>query len=289
MTLYIPTLIVHDPATVCSPGPVDLTAASITAGSSLCGGTLTYWTNAGATVPLANPNAVTVAGTYYIKLSNTVPVGCTVIKPVNVTFYATPNLVITNPAPVCSPNTVDLTAAAVTAGSTLTDATLSYWMDAAGTIPLVNPNAVAVSGTYYIKATTSDNCTTIKPVVVVINPLLPVSVSIVASNNPICKGASVTFTATPTNGGTTPTYQWKVNGVNKGTNSSTYTYAPANNDVVTCVLTSNATCPSGNPATSNAITMIVAAAAPGITTQPQASTVCQGNNTTFSVVATGMG
>ncbi|MEI6434793.1 MAG: hypothetical protein WCP32_08105, partial [Bacteroidota bacterium] len=85
----------------------------------------------------------------------------------------------------------------------------------------------------------------------------PVSISIVASANPVCQGTNVTFTATPANGGTAPAYQWKVNGVNAGTSSATYSYTPANNDAVTCVLTSNATCTTGNPATSNTITMLV--------------------------------
>ncbi len=86
----------------------------------------------------------------------------------------------------------------------------------------------------------------------------PVSISVAASSNPVCTGASVTFTATPTNGGTTPAYQWKVNTVNvTGATNATYSYIPLNNDAITCVLTSNAICNSGNPATSNAVIMTV--------------------------------
>lgn len=58
---------------------------------------------------------------------------------------------------------------------------------------------------------------------------------------PVCSGVSVTFNSTITNGGPNPSYQWKKNGVNVGTNSPSYTYAPANGDQIYCVLTSNAT------------------------------------------------
>ncbi len=96
---------------------------------------------------------------------------------------------------------------------------------------------------------------------------LPVSVLISASANPVNAGTSVTFTAAPTNGGTTPAYQWKVNGtVVPGATLSTYSYVPANNDAVTCVLTSNATCVTGNPATSNVINMVVNPLVPLTTT-----------------------
>jgi PKD repeat protein len=84
-----------------------------------------------------------------------------------------------------------------------------------------------------------------------------VGVSVMASANPICVTTPVTYTSTPTNGGTSPVFQWKVNGSNVGTNTTTYTYVPANNDVITCVLTSSATFVSGNPATSAPVTMAV--------------------------------
>ncbi|GDX51903.1 hypothetical protein LBMAG27_09500 [Bacteroidota bacterium] len=82
-----------------------------------------------------------------------------------ITVNTTPVLVITNQT-ICT-GTVDLTLAAVTAGST-GGGTLSYWTNAAGTIALTTPPpaAVNVNGTYYIKTTTAAGCTDIDPVVV---------------------------------------------------------------------------------------------------------------------------
>jgi hypothetical protein len=82
---------------------------------------------------------------------------------------------------------------------------------------------------------------------------LVTGVDISANKTFICEGEEVTFTATPTNGGTNPTYQWKVGAANVGNNRSTYSYTPANGDVVTCIMTSTETCVTGSPATSNAI------------------------------------
>jgi M6 family metalloprotease-like protein len=94
----------------------------------------------------------------------------------------------------------------------------------------------------------ANNCTT----------YLPVSISINPSANPAVTDTLVTFTASPTNSGTTPIYEWKVNGTNiTGANTATYSYTPADADVVTCVLVSNATCAVNNPATSNSVIMSV--------------------------------
>jgi len=90
-----------------------------------------------------------------------------------------------------------------------------------------------------------------------VNPVLPVSVSIGASANPVVAGTQVIYTATAGNGGAAPVYQWRVNSVNAGTNNPIFTYVPTNNDTITCMLTSDASCTTNNPATSAVAIMTV--------------------------------
>lgn len=68
-----------------------------------------------------------------------------------------------------------------------------------------------------------------------------VSISSTATNNTICAGESVTFTATPSNA-TSPTYQWKKNGTSiSGETATTYTTTSlTNNDVITVEMYHNA-------------------------------------------------
>ncbi|MEI6435355.1 MAG: M14 family zinc carboxypeptidase [Bacteroidota bacterium] len=88
--------------------------------------------------------------------------------------------------------------------------------------------------------------------------LLPVSITIAADANPVFSGTTVNFAATAVNGGTAPAFQWFVNGATvTGATNSAFSYIPANNDLFSCILASNLLCTTGNPATSNTITMIV--------------------------------
>ncbi len=90
-------------------------------------------------------------------------------------------------------------------------------------------------------------------------PANPVSVSITANpSGSVCSGTTVSFTATPTNPGTTPSYQWIKNGTSVGINSAAYSdNTITNGSQITCIMTSNITCATGNPDTSNIITMTV--------------------------------
>jgi len=90
-----------------------------------------------------------------------------------------------------------------------------------------------------------------------VNPNVVVSVTNAASQNNVCGTTAITFTATPTNGGASPIYAWYVNGIVQVGTTALFNYSPLNGDAVYATLTSNATCATGNPATSNTETMVV--------------------------------
>jgi uncharacterized protein (TIGR02145 family) len=130
---------------------------------------------------------------------------------------------------------------------------------------------------------TSNNPATSTTITMVVNPLQPVSVSVSPSANPVCAGTLVNFTAVPVNGGTTPHFQWEVNGLIAGTNSPVYSYVPANGDAITCTLTSNESCPSGNPALSNIVIMSVSPLlTTGVAIAVSSNPFCAGSSVTFT-------
>ena len=87
------------------------------------------------------------------------------------------------------------------------------------------------------------------------------SISISTASTSVCSGSNVSFTAVATNGGSSPNYQWKKNGVDVGSGSTISFLANTltNNDVITCLLTANNACQTSATATSNAIAMTVKA------------------------------
>jgi len=146
-----------------------------------------------------------------------------------------------------------------------------------------NGDVVSCTMISSVNCLSGGNVVTSNSITMVVNKKLPVSVNIVADQNPVCTGMTVTYTATPTNGGSTPIYQWKRNGFNVGDNSNTYSYAVVNSDVVSCLLTSSNTCVIDNPVTSNSISMLVnQKLTVGISITASDNPVCDGSEVKFT-------
>jgi len=116
-------------------------------------------------------NSITISGippgTYQFSVTNSI--GCNSGLSENLVINSLPGsplVVITNPAPVCFPQTVDITDPKITTGST-SNLIYTYWTDAAGITQFKNPSA-ATAGTWYIKGTSTDGLFTIKPVKVTV-------------------------------------------------------------------------------------------------------------------------
>ena len=128
--------------------------------------------------------------------------------------------------------------------------------------PTISNLTAAKAGTYSVTATVNGCTSPAGTTSVTINQNVTPSVSITSTSTAICTtspsgSTPVTFTATPINGGTNPTYQWRRNGSNiTGATGATYTASSlADGSQISVVMTSNATCASPVTATSNVITM----------------------------------
>jgi len=154
-----------DSITACLPAVVDISAPGITAGSSP-GLTFTYYSDSTASAALPSP-AISQGGTYYIKAADTT--GCTALRPITVILNDTPLVRISSPPPIAFPATANITSPLLANGD-LTGLSLTYWQDTAATQPLDHPEAIAQSGTYYVKEVNDFGCSVVMPLAVVITP-----------------------------------------------------------------------------------------------------------------------
>ncbi len=156
--------------------------------------------------------------------------------------YSIPFLLTVNDLPTIAPASNVCTGSTIQLTGIGTPASVNPWTSSLPAKATVNSTGLVsgiTAGTAPIMFTDINGCTATNNLTV--NAYLPASVVITsnATNNTVCGNSSVTFTATPTNGGLYPSYQWKLNGNNVGTNSPTYTNpSVSNNDVITVVMTS---------------------------------------------------
>lgn len=178
-------LAVKDTLKSCYDTGADLTAPSVTAGSS-SGLTFSYFRDSLQTIGVLAPNAVKLSGTYYIKGVNNE--GCIAVLPVHV-ILTSPIINNIQTAVARYPAGADISAAFTHDG----DVTYTYFTDSAGTRPLTNYNSVKQAGTYYIKATDQMGCSIIMPVSVNILPPLPYVINAPTAFTPNADGVNDTF------------------------------------------------------------------------------------------------
>jgi gliding motility-associated-like protein len=118
-----------------------------------------------------------------------------------------------------------------------------------------------------------------------VKPAKPLSVTINATDTVLCPGQGITFSATTINAGINLAYQWKINGINAGTNSSSFTSTSLNDkDTILCVARANSTdtCAEYYIATSNPVVVSVSAGLfPAINITASANDICKGIPVTF--------
>ncbi|MGV3609765.1 MAG: PKD domain-containing protein [Fluviicola sp.] len=148
--------------------------------------------NPGTVLGTSNTLSITptATGTFTYQCTLTSLVGCNSTVTASVTVVPGPDITTTNPAAVCSPATVDLTAAGVTTIN-VGSGTLEYFSDAACTVPVANPSAVTTAGTYYVRLLGSGGCDDVEPIVVSYTSL---PVQFTSNVTEGCTSASITFT-----------------------------------------------------------------------------------------------
>lgn len=122
---------------------------------------------------------------------------------------------------------------------------------------LINGDAVSCVMTSTLSCVTSPSAAS-NAVIMNVSPSVTPTIVISASTNDICPGTPVIFMASITEGGASPSYQWKKNGAPTGTNQASYTdNLIAEGDVITCLLTSTSTaaCLTSSTAISNPLLM----------------------------------
>ncbi|MBX2903964.1 MAG: hypothetical protein KF872_10450, partial [Chitinophagales bacterium] len=267
---------------------------------------VTYtWSVTGGTIQSGQgSNSISVkwggAGTGNLSVTPSNTCGNGTARTQSISINGQPNVVITaNPGlAICSGGSTTLTAS-TTSGGGVGNGSFSYlWSNAAVSASIT----VSAFQTYQVTVTEGGSgCSAIQTATVSQTP--SPSISTHPINSTVCEQTNTSFTVVASGAGLT--YQWQVstnggglwNDITAAGSNPTYAgfnssatlnvngVTNANNGWMYRVVVSG-TCVPG--VTSNGATLNVNAA-PSVTTNPQASTICNGDNTSFSVVASGYG
>jgi gliding motility-associated-like protein len=168
--------------------------------------------------------------------------------PVQVIETVAPSVSITaGVTSVCAGSAVSFKATAVNGGT----APVYQWevngIAAPGATNSASYSSSVLSDGDVVDCVVSSNAPCATPVIAVSNNITvtikaatPSAVQIDYTSGTLCQGQPVVFTATPTNAGPTPVYQWQVNGRNAGSHGNTYTSTFLQDGDVVSVVVSDA-------------------------------------------------
>jgi hypothetical protein len=228
----------------------------------LATGTGIQWYDSATTGNLLAPGTALINGNHYYA-SQTLGTCESVIRlDVTVSLFTSIQSSVSlgiDQNPVCTGTAVTFTATATNGGNP----TYQWHLNgaAAGYNSATYSYTPANGDQVFVTMTSSFSCATGSPstsslITMVVSNAGPAGVNLVVDQNTVCEGITVTFTATPTNGGS-PSYQWYKNSFMVGANLPTYSYVPLNLDQVSVVMTSSLSCVTGNPASSGSIAIFV--------------------------------
>lgn len=265
--LVTPSITLTPSATTICSG----TAVNFTTSNSNGGSTPTYqWFKNGSVISGANSSTYSASGianndTFTVVMTSnaTCPSPTTASAGARITVnpLVTPTVAVSpSSSSICSGGTLNLSTSISNGGNSPT----YQWFKNGSSISGANSStytttSYANNDSFSVTLTSNASCLTTSTASAgskfsVITTVTP-SVTATTDGTKLCTGYTVTFNATPTNGGNSPTYQWLKNGVEiPSATSSSYVYTNYNqNDTISVRMVSNETCVSMVSTTSNQI------------------------------------
>ncbi len=208
----------------------------------------------------------------------------------------TPQVSISPDTIVCPGSSITLNTTATNEGSTPLYQWYSNGLPIAGanapTYTLIaNPPDTIIS----VEVTSSFSCVTSPTATdsTTINFFTNIFAGVALTANPVgivCSGDSIVYTAHPVNGGSTPQFDWYVNGVLIVRTDSVFSYFPANNDSISVLMTSSIACATITTDDDYNIAAVSASVSPTVSIAATPSTsVCQGDTVNFTASAANAG
>jgi hypothetical protein len=273
-----------------SPSSISICSGSSTTLTASGGGTY-LWSNSLGTNPHVSvlPSTNT---TYTVTVTGTNSCTATASSSVSLSPSVIPDITIQpNKTTACAVDTITFTANVVNGGSI----PVYQWQKNGINVGSNSSGYTAINpiGTDVFRCILTSNAICASPVKdtsnnvsITVVPSVTPTISIVATNVNYCTNQLFSWSATTTDGGVNPSYEWYIGGVPQGVNSSSYSTAMAlplfGGASITCVLTSSANCASPQTVTSNTL-ITPPVGFPASIGQPQGpSSACVGDTSTYT-------